>query len=414
MALVVIAAAVFCLTCCLWMLMSGKFRPAKAPPHVSEGPPIVGNLMGFALGPRGPLDFIKRNFEVHGGAYSMRVAHKTLTFLVGPKASAPFFQNRDDVFSQPEVYGFMTQVFGKGVVYDATPAKRKAQNVHMSRGLRADRLKSYIPKILMETKKYMGDRWAEDGACDVLKALSELTILTASRCLHGDDVRETLFEEVADIYHDLDKGITPCPSSGRRRPTRRRSRRRGRRSSSSTAKLKARLLEEQRQIFGAGDIRDAPMSFDDLNKMEILHNCVKETLRMHPPLIMLMRKAMQDVPIETDAGLKYVIPKGDIVFTSPAVAGRLDMVFKDPDAFDPDRYAPPREEHATPFAHLGFGGGIHQCMGQQFGFMQVKTIISWLLRNYDMEPRAHGGLHGHGRRAGEPDRQIAPPPAAAA
>ena len=77
MALVVIAAAVFCLTCCLWMLMSGKFRPAKAPPHVSEGPPIVGNLMGFALGPRGPLDFIKRNFEVHGGAYSMRVAHKT-------------------------------------------------------------------------------------------------------------------------------------------------------------------------------------------------------------------------------------------------------------------------------------------------------------------------------------------------
>ncbi|KAH8050474.1 sterol 14-demethylase [Aureococcus anophagefferens] len=418
MALVVIAAAVFCLTCCLWMLMSGKFRPAKAPPHVSEGPPIVGNLMGFALGPRGPLDFIKRNFEVHGGAYSMRVAHKTLTFLVGPKASAPFFQNRDDVFSQPEVYGFMTQVFGKGVVYDATPAKRKAQNVHMSRGLRADRLKSYIPKILMETKKYMGDRWAEDGACDVLKALSELTILTASRCLHGDDVRETLFEEVADIYHDLDKGITPCPSSGRRRPSRatgsatrpacawssssaasstRGARRRwsrrtrtdilqvfvdmkykdgtmattdeitglliallfaGQHTSSITstwttlfilhdAKLKARLLEEQRQIFGAGDIRDAPMSFDDLNKMEILHNCVKETLRMHPPLIMLMRKAMQDVPIETDAGLKYVIPKGDIVFTSPAVAGRLDMVFKDPDAFDPDRYAA-AQEHATP------------------------------------------------------------------
>ena len=49
------------------------------------------------------------------------------------------------------------------------------------------------------------------------------------------------------------------------------------------------------------------------------------------------------------------------------------------------RYAPPREEHATPFAHLGFGGGIHQCMGQQFGFCQVKTILSWLNRHYDME-----------------------------
>ena len=38
-----------------------------------------------------------------------------------------------------------------------------------------------------------------------------------------------------------------------------------------------------------------------------------------------------------------------------------------------------------PFAHIGFGGGIHQCMGQQFGYCQVKTILSWLNRNYDME-----------------------------
>lgn len=40
-------------------------------------------------------------------------------------------------------------------------------------------------------------------------ALSELTILTASRCLHGDDVREELFDEVARLFHDMDEGITP-------------------------------------------------------------------------------------------------------------------------------------------------------------------------------------------------------------
>ena len=39
--------------------------------------------------------------------------------------------------------------------------------------------------------------------------MSELTILTASRCLMGDDVRENLFEEVAHLYHDLDQGIQP-------------------------------------------------------------------------------------------------------------------------------------------------------------------------------------------------------------
>ena len=34
---------------------------------------------------------------------------------------------------------------------------------------------------------------------------------------------------------------------------------------------------------------------------------------------------------------------------------------------------------------LGFGGGMHQCMGQQFGLLQVKTIVSILLRHYKFE-----------------------------
>jgi sterol 14-demethylase len=384
----------------------------------------------------------------------MPLGPKCLTFVVGPKTVAPFFRNRDDVFSQPEVYGFMTQVFGKGVVYDATPPKRKAQNVNMSRGLRADRLKSYVPKILRETEAYFAEKWGESGTADLLVTLSELTILTASRCLHGDDVRENLFAQVSEIYHDLDKGITPlsffwptAPVEGHRKRDAARlkmvelfgdvikARRRqtpeqaaartdilqvfvdmvykdgtkatddeitglliallfaGQHTSSVTStwtqlyiladdKLAARVRAEQADVVGGAA---APLVFDDLNKMALLHNCMKEALRMHPPLIMLMRKAMRAVPIETDAGARYVIPKGDVVFAAPAIQGRLATCWTAPDAFDPDRYAPGREEHAMPFAHIGFGGGIHQCMGQQFGYCQVKTILSWLNRNYDME-----------------------------
>eukprot|EP00953_Heterococcus_sp_UTEX-ZZ885_P020846 11671-Heterococcus_DN1.PRE.1 len=49
------------------------------------------------------------------------------------------------------------------------------------------------------------------------------------------------------------------------------------------------------------------------------------------------------------------------------------------------RFAAPREEHKAPFAYLGFGAGMHQCMGQQFGFLQVKTLVSVLLREYEFE-----------------------------
>ena len=78
----------------------------------------------------------------------------------------------------------------------------------MANGLRASRLKGYVPKIERETRAFLNG-WGEEGEIDLLVALSELTILTASRCLHGNDVRETMFKEVAKLFHDLDHGVTP-------------------------------------------------------------------------------------------------------------------------------------------------------------------------------------------------------------
>lgn len=68
-----------------------------------------------------------------------------------------------------------------------------------------------------------------------------------------------------------------------------------------------------------------------------------------------------------------------------AVSGRLASNFKNPDSFEPDRFGEERNEQKTPFAYLGFGAGMHQCMGQQFGLLQVKTILSILLRHYKFE-----------------------------
>merc|ERR1712000_45707 len=73
-------------------------------------------------------------------------------------------------------------------------------------------------------------------------------------------------------------------------------------------------------------------------------------------------------------------------FLSPAVSGRLESVYTNPDKFDPDRFAPGREEDKKkPFSFIGFGGGRHGCMGEMFAYLQVKTIWSVLLRDFDME-----------------------------
>ncbi len=78
--------------------------------------------------------------------------------------------------------------------------------------------------------------------------------------------------------------------------------------------------------------------------------------------------------------------------------------FADPERFDPERYAPGREEDATPFAWIPFGGGHHRCSGSAFAFMQLKAITASLLRRWTFELRRSARelrprLHQDGRAA---------------
>jgi sterol 14alpha-demethylase len=374
--------------------------------------------------------------------------------LVGPEAQELFFKASDDVLSQNAVYSFMTAVFGPNVVYDSSRRDRQTQFHSITQGLRVTTLRQHVPKIERETRQYLDEHFVGDsGEIDLFKALSELTILTASRTLHGDDVREKMFKEVSKLYHDLDQGLTPLTVFWPHAPTpehRRRDKARaemiklfsqviadrranpnstdgtdmvgsfmditykdGRKISNeevtglliallfagqhtscitstwtslfiaNNPTLMKRIIDEQESIFQQND-KNA-VTYDHLSDMQLLHDCMREALRLCPPLILLIRLAMVDIPIQSKEGKSYIIPKGDMVAVSPSVGMKLPHVFPNPDEFDPDRYGPEREEHKIPYAYLGFGGGMHSCMGQNFAFVQVKTILCILFREFEIE-----------------------------
>ena len=409
-------------------------------------------FLEFALS---PLKMVTRCQRAYGPVFTMRMFGQRLTFLVGPEAQEPFFKSNDATMSQQEVYGFMKSVFGKGVVYDCEARKRQTQFQSMAHGLRASRLKTYTKKIEEECKEFLGRKWGQSGEIDLLDTLSELTILTASRCLHGDDVRENMYERVAELYHDLDQGVQPLSVFFPNAPTRehwRRDRARkkmvelfsgvikkrraeseedrakanrtdilqvfmetkykdgtplsddevtglliallfaGQHTSSITSTWTAMFVAHDRSIFervvkeqaDVASRRGPALDYDAVGEMDLLHNCMREALRMHPPLVLLMRKCKKDVEVRS-GGKSFVVPGGDTVLVSPSVGMRLPDVFKDPNTFDPDRYAEGREEHKIPYAYLGFGGGMHSCMGQNFAFVQVKTILAVIFRNYEVE-----------------------------
>jgi sterol 14-demethylase len=361
-------------------LLFVKKRPKNAPPTASLGPPLIGTYIEFA---KNPVAFVAQCQKKFGNVFTVPMLHKKLTFLLGPEVSAPFFKSDDSVMSQPEVYGFMTPVFGKNVVYDAEPKKRTQQYQHMSKGLKSQALRAYVGKIERECHDYM-KKWGESGEIDILAALSELTILTSSRCLHGDDVREQLFADVARLYHDLDKGVTPLSFFFPYAPTQAHAQRDNARK--EMVKIFSKVIKERRQRTNTEDATDilqvfcdmkykdgtsltddevvglliallfagqhtssitstwttmflahnnqclqkmmqeqetvlgtscytAPLDFDQVGNMEYLQNCVKESLRMHPPLILLMRMAMKDIKTTLN-GKTYTIPKVSLLPSS--------------------------------------------------------------------------------------------------
>ena len=379
------------------------------------------------------------------------VFHKRITFLIGPKVSEHFFKARDTEMSQKEVYEFNVPTFGKGVVFDVDHITRAEQFRFFANSLKSDRLRQYVGMMVKEAEDYFA-KWGDEGEVDLLDALSELIVLTASRCLLGREIRETLFSEVTNLVHDLDKGMVPlsvffpyAPIEAHRKRDKARKelaaifdkviqgRREsgamepdvlqtfidarykdgsrlsndqvlgmliavlfaGQHTSSITStwtgllsiankeRIFPKLEKEQKDVMAKhGDKID----FDILAEMDELHFCIKEALRMHPPLIMLLRQCHVPFEVETTKGKKFVVPKGHIVATSPAFAHRMDEVYSEPNVYKPERFKGESPEDKRAYASfIGFGSGRHGCMGETFAYMQIKTIWSHLLRNFDFE-----------------------------
>ncbi len=143
----------------------------------------------------------------------------------------------------------------------------------------------------------------------------------------------------------------------------------------------AAVKAELDELFATGN----EVSYQALREMPLLQASIKEALRLHPPLILLLRAAKQEILISTKSG-DYRIEPGKLVGASPAVSNRLEASFPDAEAFKPERYLDPRNEDVeNRWTWIPFGAGKHRCVGAPFAMMQLKAIFSVLLRTWDLQ-----------------------------
>lgn len=122
------------------------------------------------------------------------------------------------------------------------------------------------------------------------------------------------------------------------------------------------------------------LTMEDLRQMPYLEQILKETERLYPPVPAGFRSVVE--PFEFNG---YYVPEGWTAIYLINGAHRDPEIYTDPDRFDPDRFSPERNESNVPFSLVGFGGGARVCVGFAFAQLEMKVLLSHLLRKYSWE-----------------------------
>ncbi|RUS29088.1 lanosterol 14-alpha demethylase [Jimgerdemannia flammicorona] len=183
----------------------------RYPPVVFSWFPYIGSAVSFGAN---PIKFMQDAQKKYGDIYTYKLLGRRVTVCLGPDGNNFVFNGKANTTSAAEAYkGMTTPVFGKEVVYDAPHSVFMEQKKFIKLGLSVDNFRKHVPLLVEEADAYFNEHFARpSGKIDIHKAMSELIINTASRCLMGDEIRATLAtagSEIARLYADLDHGFQP-------------------------------------------------------------------------------------------------------------------------------------------------------------------------------------------------------------
>ncbi|KAJ8732435.1 hypothetical protein PYW07_015034 [Mythimna separata] len=154
--------------------------------------------------------------------------------------------------------------------------------------------------------------------------------------------------------------------------------------------VQEKVYEELREVFGDSD---RPVTFEDLPHLKYLDAVVRETLRLYPPVPVVVRKIEKDVTLPS--GITLVEGCGVLVSIwgtqrNPRYWG------DDAELFRPERFLDTPLKH--PAAFMAFSHGPRNCLGYQYAMMSMKTALATLIRRYRV---SSGSSRSNGCKAEE-------------
>jgi cytochrome P450 len=157
-----------------------------------------------------------------------------------------------------------------------------------------------------------------------------------------------------------------------------------------------RMRAEIDQIVG-----DGPILIEHTKKLAFTRNVFREALRLYPPITFIPRVAAIDTEI---AGRK--VKRGTMIMIAPWTLHRHRSFWRDPEAFDPDRFSPERERDIRPGTYIPFGLGPRICVGAAFATIESSLILASLVRRYDFRVEDAQAVRPVSRLTTRPAREI--------
>ncbi|KAL1376788.1 hypothetical protein pipiens_004299 [Culex pipiens pipiens] len=121
------------------------------------------------------------------------------------------------------------------------------------------------------------------------------------------------------------------------------------------------------------------LTYEAVNDMKYLDQCINETLRLYPSVPLLERKATQDYQVPNS---NVIIPNGMKVHIPIYGIQRDEQYYPDPTVFNPDRFHPEKVAKRHPCTFLSFGEGPRNCIGKRFGMLQSRLGLATVLINF--------------------------------
>ncbi len=138
--------------------------------------------------------------------------------------------------------------------------------------------------------------------------------------------------------------------------------------------------EAQEQVAAEG-VRDWDgFGFSDLSKLAFTRDVFRETLRLYPPVPMMVRET-----VRAEVFRGRTAPVGAQVVLSPWYLHRHERMWADPDGFDPDRWQTEAAKASARQAYMPFSAGPRVCTGAGFAMAEGVLLLARLVGAFQVE-----------------------------